>query len=38
MNMDSNCVTWFNGNLECSIGTGLPEGELTFIVDSIYER
>ncbi len=38
MNMDSNCVTWFNGNLECSIGTDLPEGELTFIVDSIYER
>lgn len=37
-NMDSNCVTWFNGNLECFIDTNLPEEDLTFAIDSIYER
>lgn len=37
-NMDSNCVTWFNGNLECFIDTNLPEEDLTLAIDSIYER
>ena len=37
-NMDSNCVTWFNGNLECSIGTDISKDDLIAVVDSIYER
>lgn len=37
-NMDSNCVTWFNGNLECIVDTDLPERDLISVVDSIYER
>ena len=37
-NMDSNCVTWFNGNLECVVDTDLPERDLISVVDSIYER
>ena len=37
-NMDSNCVTWFNRDLECFIDTNLSEEDLTFVVDSIYER
>lgn len=37
-NMDSNCVTWFNGNLECFIDTNLPEEDLKLAIDSIYER
>lgn len=37
-NTDSNCVTWFSGNLECFIDTNLPEEDLTLAIDSIYER
>lgn len=37
-NMDSSCVTWFNGNLECVVDTDLPERDLIPVVDSIYER
>lgn len=37
-NMDSNCVTWFNGNLECFIDTDLSEDNLVIVVNSIYER
>lgn len=37
-NVDSNCVTWFNGNLECSIGTDISKDDLIAVVDSIYER
>lgn len=37
-NMGSNCVTWFNGNLECSIGTDISKDDLIAVVDSIYER
>lgn len=37
-NVDSNCVTWFNGNLECSIGTDILKDDLIAVVDSIYER
>ena len=37
-NMDSNCVTWFNGNLECVIDTDLPAEILQDAVESIYER
>lgn len=38
MNMDSNCVTWFNDNLECFIDTDLTADDLTAVIDSIYER
>lgn len=37
-NMDSNCVTWFNGDLECSIGTNVSNDDLKVAIDSIYER
>lgn len=37
-NIGSNCVTWFNGNLECVVDTDLPERDLISVVDSIYER
>lgn len=37
-NEDSNCVTWFNGNLECVIDTDMPEDDLRAVIDSIYER
>lgn len=37
-NVNSNCVTWFNGNLECVIDTDLPAEILQDAVESIYER
>lgn len=36
-NIDFNCAVWYNGNLECLIGTTLPRSEVFTMVDSIYE-
>lgn len=34
-NVNSNCATWFNNDLQCSIDTNLPINDLITIINSI---